>query len=618
MKLNPRRDSVKPASERPRNLDDLAEVPRWVAWREETRKRNDGSEYTTKIPYDPNGNGKARVPTDPATWDTRNRAERRWRELDHGKPGGVGIVLGDLDKGYHLLGLDLDKCVRRQSKDAVTLKPFANEIIERFRTYTEISPSGKGAKLFFLVAASDMPAVQQLLGFDAEHKPNTRKTFAAGEHREVALDRARFYAVTNDAVEAWNFRVVPTEDVRWLIEDAGPRFLQKYRQPSEERASDARPHDQTGSGFGWRFFCDCKARGWSFEQAWEAIFRDPDKAGEWANRTELRELVRTWERAKPIRFADVHPKRQEWGPAFTAKDLQTMIFEPLKYVVPDLITEGLTLFVGRPKIGKSFLVLQVADAVAGGLVTLGRECKPGDVLYCALEDNARRLQSRLGKMQITDWSAHLHFRIAMPRLDEGGIDFIRDWVRSVRRPRLVIIDTFKRVRPLGSGRGTQYEEDYDSLVPLHDLAQELGIAIVVVHHDRKASADDPFDTVSGTLGLNAVVDSVMVLVRDPSGAMILHQRGRDLDEVAKAMRFDRNICYWKMLGNAAEVQRSHERAQVLKAMQAIGEPAKPAEIAREADAPVNSVTKLLARMARAGDIRKPTYGKYSLDQAREA
>jgi hypothetical protein len=385
-------------------------------------------------------------------------------------------------------------------------------------------------------------------------------------------------------------------------------------EPEPAARSDSRAQDQTGSGFGWRFFCDCKARGWSFEQAWEAIFRDPDRAGEWANRTELRELMRTWERAKPIRFTDVSPKRHDCKPTFTAKELKTMTFPPIKYMVPGLIVEGLTLFVGRPKIGKSFLMLQVANAIARGTTTLGApECVPGDVLYCALEDNKRRLQSRLEKMQIKDWSEQLHFRIAIPRLDEGAIDLIRDWVGSVRHPRLVIIDTFKRVRPLGSGRGTQYEEDYDSLMPLHDLAQELGIAIVVVHHDRKASADDPFDTVSGTLGLNAVVDSVMVLVRDPSGAMILHLRGRDLEEVAKAIRFERNICGWKMLGNADEVRRSQERTRIIKAMEAIGAPASPAEIAREAESSAANVTKLLARMARDGLIRRPTHGKYSLD-----
>ena len=266
------------------------------------------------------------------------------------------------------------------------------------------------------------------------------------------------------------------------------------RVETEEPRSDSRAHDQTGSGFGWRFFCDCKARGWSFEQAWEAIFRDPGKAGDWAPRTELRELLRTWERAKPIRFADVEPRQHDWEPTFTAKQLQTMEFEPLKYIVPDWLVEGLTLFVGRPKIGKSFWVLQIGDAVANAHVALGGpNCERGDVLYCALEDNQRRLQERLRKMRIENWSKHLHFQTAMPRLDEGGVEFIREWINRVGNPKLVIIDAFVRVRPSRAQRdSSQYSEDYSSLLPLHTLAQEHpGLAIVVVHHDRKAKGECP-------------------------------------------------------------------------------------------------------------------------------
>jgi hypothetical protein len=388
------------------------------------------------------------------------------------------------------------------------------------------------------------------------------------------------------------------------------------RVEPEAARSDSRAHDQTGSGFGWRFFCDCKARGWSFEQAWEAIFHDHDRAGEWAHRTELRELVRTWERAKPIRFTDVEPKQHDWQPTFTAKQLQTMEFEPLKYIVPDWLVEGLTLFVGRPKIGKSFLMMLIADAVAHGIGTLGgADCERGDVLYCALEDNQRRLQARLRNMRIENWSRHLHFQTVMPRLDEGGIEFIREWISSVRRPRLAIIDAFVRVRPPRSQRdSSQYSEDYSSLLPLHTLAHNHpGLAIVVVHHDRKAKADDPFDAVSGTLGLNAVADSLLALYRDESGTIVLHTRGRDVEECAKAVRFDKATCRWKMLGDVAEIRRSQERTRIITAMQAIGAAASPSEIAREADSSANKVTKMLARMARDGLIRRTTHGKYSLD-----
>ena len=99
--------------------------------------------------------------------------------------------------------------------------------------------------------------------------------------------------------------------------------------------------------------------------------------------------------------------------------------------------------------------------------------------------------------------------------------------------------------------------------------------------------------------------------------MVLHTRGRDIEECAKVVKFnDRDTYRWKMLGDVAEIRRSQERAKVITAMQTIGAPAKPAEIAREAEASVVNVSKLLARMAREGLIRKLTYGKYSLDEGR--
>jgi len=99
--------------------------------------------------------------------------------------------------------------------------------------------------------------------------------------------------------------------------------------------------------------------------------------------------------------------------------------------------------------------------------------------------------------------------------------------------------------------------------------------------------------------------------------VVLHTRGRDIEECVKAVKFNERDSYrWKMLGDVAEIRRSQERAKVIKAMQTIAAPAKPAEIAREAEASVVNVSKLLARMAREGLIRKLTYGKYSLDEGR--
>jgi hypothetical protein len=157
---------------------------------------------------------------------------------------------------------------------------------------------------------------------------------------------------------------------------------------------------------------------------------------------------------------------------FNAGGLNQMRFEPVKYVVPDYIVEGLTLLAGKPKVGKSWLLLHVAFAVAAGGRTLGDvQCEQGDVLYCALEDNPRRLQSRLTKLFGTrDWPTRLNFTCEMPRLTEGGLNFVKNWIEKAERPRLVIIDTLAMVRMPNRKDQSSYDADYAAVKELRDLA----------------------------------------------------------------------------------------------------------------------------------------------------
>jgi RecA-family ATPase len=222
----------------------------------------------------------------------------------------------------------------------------------------------------------------------------------------------------------------------------------------------------------------------------------------------------------------------------------TLTFNPIKYVVPCVIVEGLTLLAGKPKLGKSWLLLHMAIAVARGGFTLGDiHCAEGDVLYLALEDNLRRLQARMTKLLgLQQWPSRLQFLCEMPRLAEGGLAKIKEWIAGAEHPRLVIIDTLAMVRMPNRKDQSTYDADYAAVKELRKLANEAGIAIVLVHHLRKADADDAFDTVSGTLGLTGAPDTILVLKRDTAGNIILHGRGRDLVEIEKAVTFNRDAC----------------------------------------------------------------------------
>ena len=308
--------------------------------------------------------------------------------------------------------------------------------------------------------------------------------------------------------------------------------------------------------------------------------------------------------------------------AHSMEALKTMTFEPIKYVVPGVIVEGLTILAGKPKLGKSWLMLHAAFAVASGGFTLGDiPCEEGDVLYCALEDNQRRLQSRMTKLAgiSRPWPKRMkyHYFGEVPRLNEGGLDLIRQWIKSVKHPRLIVIDTFVAVRAPKKNGQPAYDADYESAKELQWLANQYGIAVVIVHHQRKMDADDVFDTISGTLGLTGVVDTILVLKRETSGGIILHGRGRDLAEIEKAVAFNKDACTWTIIGSATEARASVERKAILSALRDIGEPATPTEIATAADLKLASVKHLVLKMVKGGLLKKTEYGKYMpVDMAR--
>jgi len=151
---------------------------------------------------------------------------------------------------------------------------------------------------------------------------------------------------------------------------------------------------------------------------------------------------------------------------FTAEALQTMTFPPLNFILPGLVPEGATLLVSRPKLGKSWLVLDLALATAAGRFTLG-ELKPasGDVLYLALEDGPRRLQRRLTRLIPTFsgvWPPGLTMATEWPR-GEQGIAEIAKWIAAAKTPRLIIVDTLAQFRAASTGKQQIYTDDYAAI-----------------------------------------------------------------------------------------------------------------------------------------------------------
>lgn len=292
-------------------------------------------------------------------------------------------------------------------------------------------------------------------------------------------------------------------------------------------------------------------------------------------------------------------------------------FAPLRFIIPEYLVEGLTIFAGRPKTRKSFLWLHAAVAISAGLKTLGIDCGPrGDVLYCALEDSERRLKWRIKKMFGTpspDVSG-LTFWTKMPRLSEGGADMIKQWIEQTERPRLIIVDTFAKIKAPKGREQSAYDHDYETISELQALALKLRIAIVLIHHTRKQIADDPFDTVSGTLGLTGAADTITILSKHSSGNYLMMAKGRDIEDYNKIISFDNATCVWSVIGDMEEGDELPDTQRLILRTLKDHAPAalSPQSVVKATDLSHDNVRQALARMAQTGAVKKIGHGSYTI------
>jgi len=314
---------------------------------------------------------------------------------------------------------------------------------------------------------------------------------------------------------------------------------------------------------------------------------------------------------EPERTPSQRPIGADRGPVFIkASELVKKVLPEHRWAVRGVLAEGLGLLVGRPKIGKSWLALNIALAIASGGVALGKiRVDAGDVLYLSLEDNERRLKSRLtsilGDEPCPD---RLVLSTSWPKLDQRGIQWLEAWAEKHPQGRLIIIDTLQKVRPAASRNGSLYGDDYQALSGLQEMAGRRGLTILVLHHTRKMGSDDPLETVSGTQGLGGAADSVLVLKRERTQRdATLFVTGRDVEETEITLRWNPLGTSWALLGEAL----SEERAAVIKLLTHTGHPLAVKDIALATGRNGDAVRLLCWRMASAGQIASVSKGLYT-------
>ncbi|WP_168706587.1 AAA family ATPase [Gordonia paraffinivorans] len=308
---------------------------------------------------------------------------------------------------------------------------------------------------------------------------------------------------------------------------------------------------------------------------------------------------------------------------FNGSWLDAQRFAELAQIVMGLVVEGLTILVGPPKVGKSWLVGNIAIACAYGGIALGAipvDRRP--VLYLALEDGPRRLQHRLRKLS---GGRPLPAELDMICVVEPGavLGTIAEWLELHRDSApLVIVDTLGKARPQRRPGADPYLEDYAAGTKLKRLVDEVpGSALLVVHHTNKGASDDFVDAVSGTQGIAGAADSVLVLRRArKSNDATLAVTGRDITEREVALVVEDGI--WRLDGNGIEeaTERAEQRQQrgalgdqsldILAAVIAAGKPVRASDIAAATGVHPDHVRKYLKRLADSGRITRCGRGLY--------
>jgi len=295
----------------------------------------------------------------------------------------------------------------------------------------------------------------------------------------------------------------------------------------------------------------------------------------------------------------------------SAATLEHMELPEPRYAVPGILVSGLAMLAAKPKIGKSWMALDWAIAVASGGTALGVIDIPeaGDALYMALEDSRKRIQTRIWRLMGDGFPPRLGFAWQWPKMDDGGIAKLEGWLQAHREARLVVIDVWKRVRQTRKRGADPYGEDYEHMVELKTLADRYNVTVLVIHHTRKAEAADVLDEVSGTGGIAGALDSVLVLHRSRSSADAeLWITGRDIEEGHKALRFDKGI--WTLLGESSEVSRSSQRQAILATVNAVNGGLTPAETADALGKPRGAIKSLMWKMLLAGELERGSNTKY--------
>lgn len=296
--------------------------------------------------------------------------------------------------------------------------------------------------------------------------------------------------------------------------------------------------------------------------------------------------------------------------------------EPLNWVLPGVIPEGLTLLVGAPKAGKSWFNMNLLVSMMTGrpdqLFSWGQPHDPVPSLYLALEDPHRRIHDRLIRVVSGidfDPSNAGEVWLDLAPLRNGGREEIERWLEAHPTARCLQVDVLAKVRGQQDTSGGLYQADYEALEPLKEIADEYGVGVIVTHHDRKKVDEDFVNMVSGTKGVTGAADTILYLTRQRgSTSGTLRCESRDVEECTYGLEFDKEHGRWNIMqrmeaGATPEEQKTTTVDQIRQLLLARGE-SKAEEIAKILDMDTRSIRRTLIQAKQENRLNQTNEGTW--------
>ncbi|MEO5333003.1 MAG: AAA family ATPase, partial [Magnetococcus sp. YQC-5] len=296
---------------------------------------------------------------------------------------------------------------------------------------------------------------------------------------------------------------------------------------------------------------------------------------------------------------------------FSMRELADSRFEPVLWSVTNLLTQWIYILGGKSKVGKSWLAFHIALSKAYGRPVFGSlQTQKAGVLYISMEDHQRRLKNRMQQICHDEPTDNLHCAIEWPRIGEGCVEQLDEWLTDHPSTKLVILDTLARIKPPRGRNGDIYAEDYAAVSAFKGISEKHAATILLVHHLRKMASDDPADMLSGTTGLAGGVDGTLILVKDhrkPNEPLTLHRSGRDLMiDDPLSLNWDKESGVWTTLDSKEAFRQAitEEQQTILDTLHEAGCPLSIQEIANLTGKNVEATRKVMGRMVIVGVLLK--------------